>query len=146
MYAFCRWADDLGDELHDREQSLAALAWWRAQLEASVSGVNCHPVFVALAGTMREFQIPAQPFHDLISAFEQDQHVTEYSTFAELRDYCRRSADPVGRIVLYLCGQFSETHAASLAEFELAKQEVAELKKISSEVHQVLKDLEKRIN
>lgn len=111
VYAFCRWADDLGDELHNREQSLAALHWWRKELDAAMNGDIRHPVFVALIDTVKAFQIPAQPFHDLITAFEHDQRVTEYPTFAELREYCRHSADPVGRIVLHLCEQFSEAHA-----------------------------------
>lgn len=112
VYAFCRWADDLGDELGDRQRSLRALRWWREELQACFAGSARHPVFVALRTTIQQFEIPIQPFDDLISAFEQDQTVTEYSNFADLRDYCRRSADPVGRIVLYLCGQFTEQHAA----------------------------------
>jgi squalene synthase HpnC len=112
VYAYCRWADDLGDEVGDRDRSLALLTWWRDELEHCYAGEMRHPVFVALAGTIAEFQIPQQPFADLISAFEQDQRVTEYDTFDQLRDYCRRSADPVGRIVLYLCGQSNEQNAA----------------------------------
>lgn len=105
VYAYCRWADDLGDEVHDAERSLALLSWWRDQLEACYAGQTRHPVFVALAETIRSFEIPQTPFADLISAFEQDQRITEYDTFDQLRDYCRRSADPVGRLVLYLCEQ-----------------------------------------
>lgn len=102
VYAFCRWADDLGDEVAGAEESLQLLAWWRDELAACYAGQPRHPVFVALEPTIREFDIPAGPFTDLISAFEQDQRVTEYETFDQLRDYCRRSADPVGRLVLYL--------------------------------------------
>ena len=111
VYAFCRWSDDLGDELGDRQRSLAALNWWRGELTSCFEGENRHPVFVALLPTIKECGIPAQPFHDLISAFEQDQTEIEYATFDELRAYCRWSADPVGRIVLHLCGQFSERNA-----------------------------------
>lgn len=103
VYAWCRWADDLGDEVGDRERSLSLLQWWDAELTACYAGETRHPVYVALADTIREFQIPREPFADLISAFTQDQTVVEYDTFAQLRDYCRRSADPVGRIVLHLC-------------------------------------------
>jgi squalene synthase HpnC len=103
VYAFCRWADDLGDEMGDRSRSLELLAWWRDELAACYGGSPCHPVFLALRPTIDRFAIPAQPFEDLISAFEQDQRVTDYETFDQLRDYCRRSADPVGRLVLYLC-------------------------------------------
>ncbi len=111
VYAFCRWSDDLGDELGDRTLSQRALQWWRGELTKCSAGETSHPVFVALRGTIETFQIPAQPFHDLITAFEQDQVVTEYATFDEVRGYCRCSADPVGRIVLYLCEQFTEQHA-----------------------------------
>jgi len=112
VYAFCRWSDDLGDELGDRGRSLRALQWWRGELTKCFAGDTTHPVFVALRGTIEHFHIPAQPFQDLISAFEQDQVVTEYATFDDVRGYCRCSADPVGRIVLYLCEQFSAEHAA----------------------------------
>ncbi len=103
VYAYCRWSDDLGDEVGDPERSLELLAWWRGELAACYAGDPKHPVFVALSQTIEEFAIPAEPFEDLLSAFEQDQRTTSYQTFAELRDYCRRSADPVGRLVLYLC-------------------------------------------
>ena len=112
IYAYCRWADDLGDEVADRERATELLAWWRSQLQDCYRGSATHPVFVALGPTIERFAIPPQPFEDLLSAFEQDQQVPEYETFAELRDYCRRSADPVGRLVLYLCECFSERNAA----------------------------------
>lgn len=114
VYAYCRWADDLGDETGDPEASLKLLDWWSAELEACYRGEARHPVFVALGPTITEFSIPIDPFRDLISAFQQDQVVHQYSTFAQLKDYCRRSADPVGRLVLYLCRQHrSETVAWS---------------------------------
>ncbi|MDX1969314.1 MAG: squalene synthase HpnC [Planctomycetaceae bacterium] len=112
VYAYCRWADDLGDEVGDRARSLELLSWWRGELDRCYAGEASHPVFVALRTTIAQFVIPRQPFADLISAFEQDQHVREYDTFDQLRDYCRRSADPVGRIVLHLGRQFNEQHAA----------------------------------
>ncbi|HEY0980830.1 squalene synthase HpnC [Schlesneria sp.] len=105
VYAYCRWADDLGDEVGDPARSLELLAWWRQELQACYAGQLRHPVFVALKPTIDQFSIPAEPFLDLISAFEQDQTVLEYQSFEQLRDYCRRSADPVGRLVLYLCQQ-----------------------------------------
>src|SRR5580658_9561058 len=101
VYAYCRWADDLGDEVHDTAKSLELLNWWRQELEACYAGQTRHPVFVALKPTIDEFSIPPKPFLDLISAFEQDQSVLEYDTFDQVRDYCRRSADPVGRLVLF---------------------------------------------
>jgi squalene synthase HpnC len=104
VYAFCRWADDLGDEIGDPAESLRLLAWWRTELEAMYQGQVHHPVFVALEGTARKYQLPIQLFSDLISAFEQDQRVTRYQNWDELFDYCRCSANPVGRLVLRLCG------------------------------------------
>lgn len=105
VYAYCRWADDLGDEVGDPARSLELLGWWRGELDACYAGQVTHPVFVALRETIDEFGIPREPFADLISAFEQDQRVNRYATFDALRDYCRRSADPVGRLVLHLCRQ-----------------------------------------
>jgi squalene synthase HpnC len=104
VYAFCRWADDLGDEIGDREESLRLLAWWRAELEAMYAGRVKHPVFVALEDTVRNYALPMQLFGDLISAFEQDQRVTRYVNWDEVFSYCRCSANPVGRLVLRLCG------------------------------------------
>jgi squalene synthase HpnC len=112
VYAYCRWADDLGDEVGDRQSALQLLAWWRQELDRCYAGETRHPVFVALADTIRTVPIPKAPFADLISAFVQDQTVVEYDTFDDLRDYCRRSADPVGRIVLHLCGQYTDQNAA----------------------------------
>ena len=111
IYGFCRWADDLGDEVGDRAKSRALLAWWRGELAAMFAGQPHHPVMVALAETVREFAIPPGPFEALISAFEQDQEVTEYATYAQLLDYCTRSADPVGHLVLYLARSFDEDNA-----------------------------------
>jgi squalene synthase HpnC len=104
VYAFCRWADDLGDEIGDPKESLRLLAWWRAELEAMYRGEAAHPVFVALRGTVERFGIPPEPFDRLIRAFEQDQTVTCYSNFDEVLAYCVNSANPVGHLVLYLCG------------------------------------------
>ena len=78
VYAFCRWADDLGDEIGDRAESLRLLAWWRTELEAMYQGRVHHPVFVALEGTARKYNLPIQLFSDLISAFAQDQRVARY--------------------------------------------------------------------
>ncbi|HUG89778.1 MAG TPA: squalene synthase HpnC, partial [Planctomycetaceae bacterium] len=112
VYAYCRWSDDLADEITGHERSLELLAWWREELAACYAGEPRHPVFVALAITIREFEIPAGPFEDLLSAFEQDQRVHRYETFEQLRDYCRRSADPVGRLVLRLCRAYHDPHVA----------------------------------
>jgi squalene synthase HpnC len=104
VYAFCRVADDLGDEVGDRELALRYLSDFRRQLEAGYQGQAKTAVFVALRQTVQRHNIPLKPFDDLIRAFEQDQVKSRYNTFAEVVDYCTRSADPVGRIVLYMCG------------------------------------------
>src|SRR5579885_3657089 len=104
VYAYCRWADDLGDETGDTAESLRLLEWWRGELDAMYEGRATHPVFVALRETVARHGIPRQPFADLIAAFVQDQTVTRYRNWDELFGYCRCSANPVGRLVLYLCG------------------------------------------
>jgi squalene synthase HpnC len=104
VYAFCRTADDLGDELGDRGASLDHLARLREQTHAAYAGRAESNLFAALADTARRHDIPIDPFLDLIDAFEQDQRVTRYETFGQLLDYCRRSANPVGQLVLYTCG------------------------------------------
>ncbi len=104
VYAFCRWADDLADEIADPRESLELLSWWRSELEAMYRGEVRHPVFVALQGTVQKHGLPMDLFADLITAFVQDQTVTRYRTWADLFGYCRNSANPVGRLVLRLYG------------------------------------------
>ncbi len=104
VYAYCRWSDDLADETGDRERSLRLLAAWEQQLVECYQGRTRHPVFVALAETARRREVPLEPFRDLLRAFVQDQRVTRYPNYQDLLDYCRYSANPVGRIVLQLCG------------------------------------------
>jgi len=104
VYAYCRWADDLGDEIGDRAESLRLLAWWGGSLDEMYAGRATHPVFVALRDTAARHSIPKQPFADLIRAFVADQTVTRYQTWEDVLAYCRFSANPVGRLVLYLCG------------------------------------------
>jgi squalene synthase HpnC len=112
VYAYCRWADDLADEAGGGEYALALLRWWREELLDCYRGRPHHPVFVALQDTICRFGIPPQPFLDLLSAFEQDQRVKRYDTFEQLLAYCRCSANPVGRLVLYLCSAFDNERAA----------------------------------
>jgi squalene synthase HpnC len=104
VYAFCRWADDLGDEVGNTRKSLELLDWWRDELTRCYAGQPRHPVFVAMEPTIRQFDIPSTPFENLIDAFVQDQTVLRYETWDQVVDYCTRSADPVGRLVLYMCG------------------------------------------
>ena len=104
VYSFCRWADDLGDEMGDPAHSLDLLHWWQRELDAVYAGEARHPVYVALRQTIEKYEIPQQPFADLIRAFVQDQTVTRYATYDDLLAYCRYSANPVGQLVLRLCG------------------------------------------
>jgi squalene synthase HpnC len=109
VYAFCRWADDLGDEIGDTAESLRLLGWWRKQLHASYEGrAVTHPVFLALRETAARHDLPLAPFDNLITAFIQDQTVTRYRDWDEVDAYCVNSANPVGRLVLMLCGYRDE--------------------------------------
>jgi squalene synthase HpnC len=108
IYAYCRISDDLGDEVGDAAQSLALLRLWGSELDACYEGRARHPVFVALGDTIRACSIPKEPFSDLLTAFRQDQSVTRYASMGEVLAYCRYSANPVGRLVLYACGKADE--------------------------------------
>ncbi len=108
IYAYCRISDDLGDEVPDKSAALALLDLWGRDLDACYEGYARHPVFVALAETIRACGIPKEPFADLLVAFRQDQTVTRYATMDDVLGYCRYSANPVGRLVLYACGEVSE--------------------------------------
>lgn len=112
VYAYCRWSDDLADETGSTEQSLALLAWWRDELNKCFLGQAEHPVFIALKHSADACGLEAKPFHDLLDAFEQDQRVFSYDTYEEVLDYCTKSADPVGRIVLALLGYTDDERRA----------------------------------
>src|ERR1700757_2657820 len=94
VYAYCRISDDLGDEVGDPTASLQLFDEWESELNACYEGTPRHPVFVALAGTVRKFEIPKQEFIDLLTAFRRDQTTTRYETFLGLLGYCRKSANP----------------------------------------------------
>ncbi|HKV24782.1 MAG TPA: squalene synthase HpnC [Candidatus Acidoferrum sp.] len=108
LYAYCRWADDLGDEIPDKNRALELLDWWERELDECYAGRPAHPVFVALRQTVLAKEIPKQPFADLLKAFRQDQFVKRYPTWDSMIGYCVYSANPVGRLVLYLCGYRDE--------------------------------------
>jgi squalene synthase HpnC len=108
VYAYCRWADDLGDEIPEGFRALELLDWWERELHACYEGHPSHPVFVALRETIIAKDIPKQPFADLLRAFRQDQIVKRYPTWDAMVGYCVYSANPVGRLVLYLCGYRDE--------------------------------------
>ncbi|MBT3996461.1 MAG: squalene synthase HpnC, partial [Chloroflexi bacterium] len=105
IYAFSRGVDDLGDEADgDR---LGLLNLWEEQLDGCYPGTHgrpTHPYFVALAKTIRTFDIPAEPFKRLIEANRRDQDITRHETFGDILKYCTYSANPVGHLVLYLAG------------------------------------------
>ena len=124
VYAYCRISDDLGDETGNPAASLQLLDQWESELNACYSGAPRHPVFVALAGTVREFDIPRHEFSDLLTAFRQDQTVTRYQTFDDLLGYCHNSANPVGHLVLHLCG-YREPERQRLSDFTCTALQLA---------------------
>lgn len=124
VYAYCRISDDLGDETGDPQASLQLLDQWESELNACYDGSPRHPVFVALAGTVREFGIPKHEFADLLTAFRQDQTVLRYESFDDLLGYCRFSANPVGHLLLYLCG-YSDPERQQLSDFTCTALQLA---------------------
>jgi phytoene synthase len=108
IYAFARTADDFADEPEHRGRRLERLDEWEARLDRCLRGSPEGPVFVALAETVRVFRMPQRLLRDLLDAFRQDCRVSRYESWDELLDYCRRSANPVGRMVLHLFGYSDE--------------------------------------
>lgn len=106
VYAFCRVSDDLGDEVADTATATRLLLAWRSMLDECYEApeLSRHPVFVALRPTIVACDLPKKPFADLIAAFEQDQVKTRFATLREDEEYSVYSANPVGSLVLYLCG------------------------------------------
>jgi squalene synthase HpnC len=124
VYAYCRISDDLGDEVGDPQQSLELLDQWEAELNACYTGSPKHPVFVALGETVRQCHIPKHEFSDLLIAFRQDQTVTRFETFDDILAYCRYSANPVGHLVLYLCG-YSDADRQQLSNYTCTALQLA---------------------
>jgi squalene synthase HpnC len=124
VYAYCRISDDLGDEVGDPTAALALLDEWQTELDACYAGTPRHPVFVALAETVRKFEIPRQEFSDLLIAFRQDQTVTRFETFDNVLAYCRYSANPVGHLVLYLCG-YHDAERQQLSDYTCTALQLA---------------------
>ena len=150
VYAYCRISDDLGDEVGDPQQSLRLLQEWEGELNATylslvqapppdvrrnveklepgASSRNparpAHPVFIALRETIRECNIPREPFADLLKAFRQDQTVGRYPAFDDVLAYCRYSANPVGRLVLYVCG-YCDDERQRLSDFTCTALQLA---------------------
>jgi squalene synthase HpnC len=128
VYAYCRISDDLGDEVGDTAASLQLLDEWETELNACYDGDHArqprHPVFVALAETVRKFEIPKHEFTDLLTAFRQDQSIRRYETFNDLLGYCRYSANPVGHLVLYLCG-YHDSERQQLSDYTCTALQLA---------------------
>ncbi len=121
IYAYCRWSDDLADEVGNREESLRLLDWWSHQFDASLAREVAHPVLRALSETIHRHRLPTEPFRDLLAAFRQDQEKTRYRDDVELLNYCKGSANPVGRILLAMaqvddrdCLQWSDSICTGL--------------------------------
>src|SRR5580765_1793134 len=124
VYAYCRISDDLGDEVGNPQQSLELLDQWEGQLNSCYAGLPKHPVFVALRETVEQFGIPKYEFSDLLIAFRQDQTVSRFQTFDDLLGYCRYSANPVGHLVLYLCG-YRDPERQQLSDFTCTALQLA---------------------
>ena len=124
VYAYCRISDDLGDEVGNAGTALRLLGAWEDELNACYDGRPKHPVFVALAETVRQCDIPKKPFADLLVAFRQDQIVTRYQTFDDLLGYCVNSANPVGRLVLYVCG-YRDAELQKLSDYTCTALQLA---------------------
>jgi len=142
VYAYCRISDDLGDEVGDAQQALALLDEWERELEACYASLKIvvpseresrdpyspsgprHPVFIALRETIRACDIPQHEFADLLKAFRQDQTVHRYETFDDVLDYCRYSANPVGQLVLYVCG-YRDAERQQLSDYTCTALQLA---------------------
>jgi squalene synthase HpnC len=150
VYAYCRISDDLGDEVGDAQRSLALMDEWEAELNATYLSMvepapvdvrqdveklqtesparnkvsPRHPVFIALRETIRQFHIPRAPFADLLTAFRQDQTITRYPTFEDVLGYCKNSANPVGHLVLYLCG-YRDAERQQLSDYTCTALQLA---------------------
>jgi len=130
IYAYCRISDDLGDEVGDPHISLLLLDRWQQELDVTYAALEggkekpCHPVFVALAETITKFGIPKHEFSDLLTAFRQDQTVGRYESFDELLGYCKNSANPVGHLVLYLCG-YNDGERQQLSDYTCTALQLA---------------------
>ena len=122
IYAYCRGVDDIGDEAEgDR---LVLLDEWAEDLKRAYLGGATDPRFVALAHTIKQFNIPPEPFDRLIEANRRDQRVKHYESFTDLLDYCSYSANPVGHLVLYLFG-YRDSERQTLSDFTCTALQLA---------------------
>ncbi|MGA8367076.1 MAG: squalene synthase HpnC, partial [Candidatus Acidiferrales bacterium] len=126
VYAYCRWSDDLGDEVADSARALELLDAWEDELGLLYGRGRgpSHPVLIALGETIRAKQIPIQPFRDLLRAFRQDQRVHRYATWDDVLGYCVYSANPVGHLVLYIC-DYRDPERQRLSDFTCTALQLA---------------------
>ena len=126
VYAYCRWSDDLGDEVGDSPRALQLLDAWEDELRLVYHNdrMPSHPVLIALRETVIAKQIPMEPFSDLLRAFRQDQRVHRYANWDHLLDYCVYSANPVGRLVLYVC-DYRDEHRQRLSDYTCTALQLA---------------------
>ena len=126
VYAYCRWADDLGDEVASPARALELLDAWEDELRLVYREGRGpkHPVLIALRETVRAKEIPIEPFSDLLRAFRQDQSVRRYATWDDMTGYCVYSANPVGRLVLYVCG-YRDRERQQLSDFTCTALQLA---------------------
>jgi squalene synthase HpnC/squalene synthase HpnD len=126
VYAYCRWSDDIGDEINDPARSLELFRAWEEDLR------HCwrhgeqplHPVFIALRETVREKHTPLKLYLDLLKAFRQDQKIKRYPTWDAVLQYCVYSANPVGRLVLHLC-DYRDEERQKLSDFTCTALQLA---------------------
>ncbi|MRV76131.1 squalene synthase HpnC [Duganella sp. FT92W] len=137
IYAFARSADDLADEGDATpDERLAALNLYELQLQRiGRQEEGLPPMFARLAGVIREFDLPMAPFHDLLSAFKQDVVVQRYRTYADLLDYCARSANPVGLLMLSLYKAADETNVRDSDAICSALQIINFLQDVAIDLH-----------
>jgi squalene synthase HpnC len=113
IYAYSRAADDMADEgERPVDERIAMLDDWERQLREAYEGQADHPVFVALAATIRERKIPMEPLRDLLKAFRMDARNEGFETTTDLLYYCYHSANPIGRLVLHLFGLHNQERQA----------------------------------
>ena len=124
IYAFCRFVDDLGDE-HPGGR-LEALDAWERDLLRCYDGTPQHPYLVALQSTIRAFDIPREPFLNLVEANRMDQRSDRYDTYRDLEYYCQHSANPVGHLVLYVFG-YRDEERQRLSDYTCTALQLANL-------------------
>ena len=126
VYSYCRWSDDLGDEIPDRARSLELLSAWEEDLRHCWRHGEepCHPVLIALRETVRAKHTPLRHYLDLLRAFRQDQKVQRYATWDSVLAYCNYSANPVGRLVLHLC-DYRDEERQRLSDFTCTALQLA---------------------